>query len=237
MINDPIVQSRHTMANAYEIQAVPVLISYLHVTTSFPAKETWLRAVEANFYSSWPGISLPRVRRHLTEPEPTTFGHLKLIRKIIRSTQPKPVPPPTIPRSTVHNIDVNVVDTKDLASNPELKNLIASNPELKNLIATDLPVRYPIISARGHKYIFVMYDFDTNYINAIPITSRKSCELVRGFTECYDSLKNNSLPTRLLHLDNEVSHEFIATIDQNRLAYQLASPGDHRLNEAERAIF
>ena len=81
-----------------------------------------------------------------------------------------------------------------------------------------------------------MYDYESNYSNAIPITSRKSCELVRAFTKCYDSLQKNGHTARLLHLDNEVSHELIATIEKNRLAYQLAFPGDHRLNEAERAI-
>ena len=83
------------------------------------------------------------MRRHLTEPEPTTFGHLKMIRKNIRSTEPKPIPEPesepSPPRSTVHNVGVNVIATDD----------IHSNPELKNLIATDLPGRYPITSARG----------------------------------------------------------------------------------------
>jgi len=62
MIDDPIVPCHHTPSNAYEIQAAPVLIAYLHATAGFPAKETWLRAVEANFYSSWPGILPPRVR-------------------------------------------------------------------------------------------------------------------------------------------------------------------------------
>jgi len=51
MIDDLIV------ANAYEIHAVPVLISYIHATAGFLAKETWLRAIEAILYSSWPGIS------------------------------------------------------------------------------------------------------------------------------------------------------------------------------------
>jgi len=126
VIDDPIVPCHHTAAKAYEIQAVQVLIAYLHAAARFSAKETWLRVVEANVYSSWPGISLPRLRRHLTEPEPTTFGHLKLIRKDIRSTQPKPIPPATPPR-TVHNVGVNVIDTETLASNPELKNLIATS--------------------------------------------------------------------------------------------------------------
>ena len=228
-IDDPIV---HTAANVYEIKTVPALIAYLHAAAGFPAKETWLRAIEANFYSTWPAITPARVRRHLIEPEPTTFGHLKMIRKNIRSTKPAPIPEPepdpepSSPRSTIHNVGVNVIDTDD----------IQSNPELKNLIATDLPGRYPITSARGHKYIFVMYDYDSNYINAVPIASRKAADLVRAFTECYGMLTKNGLSARLLHLDNEISHDLIKAIETNRLDYQLASPGDHRLNEAERAI-
>jgi hypothetical protein len=54
---------------------------------------------------------------------------------------------------------------------------------LENLIAMYLAGRYPIPSAHGHKYIMVMYDFDYNYINAVPIKSQKSSELVGAFKE------------------------------------------------------
>ena len=53
--------------------------------------------------------------------------------------------------------------------------------------------------------MFVMFNFDTNNIKAVPIMSRKSCELVRAFEECYDTLKKNDLTARLLRLDNEFS--------------------------------
>ena len=67
MIDNPIVPWRHTAANTYKIQANPAPIAFLHAAAGFPAKETWLHVVEANFYSSLSGISPPRVRRHLTE--------------------------------------------------------------------------------------------------------------------------------------------------------------------------
>jgi hypothetical protein len=38
---------------------------------------------------------------------------------------------------------------------------------LENLIAMDSARRYPITSACGHKYIMVMYDFDSNQISEI----------------------------------------------------------------------
>ena len=237
-------------ASAYTQKTVPLMIAFLHAAAGYPRKQTWLRAIEAGYFDTWPGITAQRVRRYLIEPDVTTLGHQKMISSNIRSTKNKkeikpkekmedekqqtsrdqfdeePLPPPTSPRSSVHDVGVYIVDAHEATNRPELKNLIAS----------DLPGRYPITSARGHKYLFVMYDFDSNYINAVPIKSRKSCELVRGFTECYELLKKNGLTARMLRLDNEVSKELIATIENNELTYQLASPGDHRLNHAERAI-
>ena len=135
------------------------------------------------------------------------------------------MPPPTDlinpkPRSKIHDVGCIIMDDK----------------ELRNLIAMDLPGRFPITSARGYKYIFVMLDYDSDYINAIPMTSRKTSEMLRCFKECYDDHKNAGLTARLLRLDNEVSQQLINEFNTQRLEYQLASPGDHRLNPAERAI-
>ena len=154
---------------------------------------------------------------------------MKMLRKNFRSTRlqvnrtdaPEPtLPPPQSPRTKVHNVGVFCVDTADL----------------KNLAAMDLTGRFPVTSARGHKYIFIMYDFDNNYINAVPIVSRKSHVLVEAFKTCYEELKAKNLTARLLRLDNEISKDLIAAIEAENLEYQLVSPGDHRLNHAERAI-
>ena len=77
---------------------------------------------------------------------------------------------------------------------------------------------------------------DSNCINAIPITSRKTPELIRAFKECHKELQNAGLTARLLKLDNEVSKALIKVITDTGLQYQLVSPGDHRQNPAERAI-
>jgi hypothetical protein len=82
----------------------------------------------------------------------------------------------------------------------------------------------------------VFYDYDVNYINAIPIKSQKSSELVNAFNVCYDKLRKRGFEARVLRLDNEISKELIIAIENEGLQYQIASPGDHRLNDAERAI-
>lgn len=35
---------------------------------------------------------------------------------------------------------------------------------------------------RGHQYVFLMYNYDSNYIDVEPIKSRKSEDILRGFT-------------------------------------------------------
>jgi len=51
-----------------------------------------------------------------------------------------------------------------------------------------------------------------------------------------DSWKNAGITPILHYLDNVVSNKLIVTIKEKKLQYQLASPHDHRLNPAERAI-
>jgi hypothetical protein len=82
----------------------------------------------------------------------------------------------------------------------------------------------------------VMYDFDSNYINVVPIKSRKSSELVAAFKECYDDLKRRGFEAQVLRLDNEISAELLAAILAEGLSYQIFSPNDYRLNHAERHI-
>ena len=137
---------------------------------------------------------------------------------------------PTAPKQDrAHNLRVRAIRTDTIEDS------INTN-QLKALLATDLPGRYPVTSARGHKYLFIMYDYDANYIHATPIKSRKAEELVRGFSESYKVLTKHGIRAKEVRLDNEISHEFKDHLESINLSYQLVSPGDHRANPAERAI-
>ena len=134
-----------TAASAYEIRNVPALISYLHATAGWIPKETLLDGINNNFYRSWPGLTAPRVQRHLKKQEITVFGHQKLVRKGIRPRKKKR-------RSKIHDVGVALFDPKD-------------DDDMKNLIAMDLPGRFPTTSASGNKYIFVMVDYDSDFFS------------------------------------------------------------------------
>ena len=152
------------------------------------------------------------------------MGHLQMIREHIQSTQPKQrAPKMESPRSKKHKVGIFSLDLSKLREDEDLRNLIAS----------DLPGRYPVTSGRGHNYIFIMYDYDSNLIWGIPLTSRKTECIMAAFEECYSTLRKQGFQAITHRLDNEVSNKFTARVEKEGLDYQLASPGNHRLNQAE----
>ena len=108
--------------------------------------------------------------------------------------------------------------------------------ELNGMIATDQTGRFPITSMRGMKYIMCLYNYDANGILAEAIKSRESASLVEGYDAMYKRLIAAGIKPVIQRLDNEASEILIEAITTKGLKYQLASPHDHRLNPAERAI-
>ena len=112
--------------NAYEIKSVSSLINYLHcVAISVPISQ-WYEAVRKGFFTTWPGLSTKRIKRHCTKKINTAKGHMRLVPSNIRSTRLKPLKK----RSKNHQVGVFLVDDNNM----------------KNLIAMDFAGRYPVTS-------------------------------------------------------------------------------------------
>ena len=106
----------------------------------------------------------------------------------------------------------------------------------KNTVAIDLPGRYPTTSSAGHKYIFIMYDLDSNYIKAVPMKSRETSEMLRCYQEGYNFFSKAGFKPVLVKANNELSNRLKDEILSQGLNYEMVSPGDHRQLPAERAI-
>ena len=50
--------------------------------------------------------------------------------------------------------------------------------DYKRQIATDLTGKFPVTSNRGNKYLFVLYDYDSNCILICPMKSRADSEFI-----------------------------------------------------------
>jgi hypothetical protein len=146
-----------------------------------------------------------------------------MIRKGIRPTTNKPtieeimeeeiepepeLVPPRTSKDRKHYVDIESMKSE----------------ELKGISATDLPGRFPITSAQGNAYVMVMYDTDSNAIQAVPIRSRKKEELVRGYNEMTEELRKAGIIPILHRLDNETSTDLIKAIEERKTGYQIASP-------------
>ena len=66
---------------------------------------------------------------------------------------------------------------------------------------------------RGHKYIYLMYDFDSNYIQGLQIKSRKTENIIEAFETCVSVLIKAGFTPRVLRLDNEISKTLIEAIE------------------------
>ena len=118
----------------------------------FPPLITFNSAINCGAYHTWPGLTVKRVNTLLSLSPCTAMGHLHVVKQGIQLTHTQPHT-----RKKWHKVGVMTFD----------------NIELKHIISTDIPGRYPIKSAKGRKYIFIMVDYDSNYIYAIPIKSRR----------------------------------------------------------------
>ena len=188
------------------------LIDFLHGCTFSPVKSTWLSAVKANFFTTWPGLTYDRISRNLHEAEATTKGHLD---QEMTGIQPSSANPDSTQRTNNIMVDIQPITGKTYS---------------------DLTGRFPTISSRGNQYIFIMYDYDSNAILAEPMKNRTSPELVRACSALHSLLIKRGLQPKFHVLDNEASVALQDAITNNKIEFQLAPPHIHRRNAAERAI-
>ena len=62
-----------------EFKTKPEAIHYYHVATGFPTKSTWMEAIKAGNFMSWPSLTADAARKHFPESEETQKGHMRTL--------------------------------------------------------------------------------------------------------------------------------------------------------------
>ena len=202
------------------------LIHFLHAACFSPSPSTWIQAIKRNFFLGWPGLTVEAVRKYLISSPSTHKGHLDQTQKNQASTKSESTPHGSsfdIPLCELDNVKHHVVSATILNNTP-------------GRIYTDQTGRFPVTSALRNKYIFVLYDHDSNAIMTEPLKSREGISIVNAFEKLTDILIKKGLQPRLQILDNEASTQLKEAITKRNITYQLAPPHIHRRNAAERAI-
>jgi hypothetical protein len=200
-------------------------IAFLHAAAGYPVQSTWTQAIDKGFFATWPGLTTAAVTRHLPKSLVTALGHMDQTRANSRSTKPKDAPakpPPTHsdnPDSTErrHYIYVDCQPTT-------------------GQIFSDLPGRFLTPSSRGHNYLLVVYDYDSNAILAEPMKNRQGKSIVAAYQTIHTLLVSRGLRPILQRLDNEASSLLRNFLQKEHIDFQLVPPHNHRRNAAERAI-
>ena len=209
------------------------LCEFLHSALFSPTLSTLEQALKNGFLNSFPGLTLKTIRKYLPLSEATCKGHLNQEKMGTMSSKASPSGPFKFkPPSVNPHIDVKTDNTFERTMNFMVD--IFEPPTGKTY--SDQTGKFPCISSRGYKYIFVLYDYDSNHIFAEPLKSRDTKEIIQAFTKIHDFLKSRGLKPLFHTLDNECSILFQQALTDNQVNFQITPPYMHRRNAAERAI-
>jgi hypothetical protein len=123
-------------------------------------------------------------------------------------------------RKSIRSTQIN--DNDDLeppqeANNPKTHLLFAAIIDTGK-IYTDQTGRFPVTSSKGHKYVLILYDFDTSVILTEPLKNRTASEILRAYSTLVTYLRNRGFQPCIHWLGNEASNLLMEyTIKPNKL--------------------
>jgi hypothetical protein len=211
-------QNTEKANKVYDLPSISQTVKYLHAAAGFPTEETWIKAIKAGNYATWPTITPSTVRRHFPESDETQQGHMKRQRQGVRSTRVRDETESNVPAT------------------PKTKEVYIKVHNATETMHTDQTGRFPATSSKGNQYIMVLVEVDGNFIDAEPMKNKSEGAMIKAYKALWDRLTSSGTVKPKTHiLDNEASAEFKREIQKN-CAIQLVPPDNHRRNLAERAI-
>jgi hypothetical protein len=73
--------------SAQNKKKLPDLVQYIHRASFSPVIKTWTQAINAGFFTTWPGFTSALVRKHVSKSVATAKVHLRQDRKNVQSTK------------------------------------------------------------------------------------------------------------------------------------------------------
>jgi hypothetical protein len=82
-------KQNESINSVYEISKVYDMIQYLHAAAGSLVPSTFVKAIKAGNFTTWPTLTPEHVNKYLKKSEATVKGHLNQTRKNVRSTKPR----------------------------------------------------------------------------------------------------------------------------------------------------
>ena len=196
---------------------------------------TWLDAIKAGHYASWPGLMLNNTNKYCPSANKTILGHLVKGRQGVCSTRRRrrgarsPANPATMPAPTG-------VTSENQLSHQTSKELHIQVRHISKLY-NDVTGRFLVQARSGNQYVMIAYHCDLNVILACPFNSSKGVHRLRAYNAIMERLKIRGHHIDLQVLDNEANvayHQLIT--DKCKADFQLVPTNIQRRNAAKCAI-
>jgi hypothetical protein len=162
----------------------------MHTICGYPVKLTWLKAIKAGNYMSWPMLTERNVQKYYPETIETAKGHLNQTRKNAWSTKVKATPLETCDTSLFHGKKVCDVYTQTYM--------------VRKTMFSNQTGQFPIQSLHGNKYIMVMVEINSNAILIEPMKNQDA-KMIWAYNALLLRLKWAGIVPKKHVLDNEVS--------------------------------
>lgn len=228
-------------ANAMHLSATPAeLVAFAHAALFSPAISTLTTALDRNYITGFPGLTKTLLKKHPPISDAMVKGHLDQVRKNSNSTKSTR----TVAFTDLSNVPpaLRLDDGPDdsfpapLTSGDRTHHCYAATFEAQGQVHSDQTGRFVIPSSQGVNYLMVVYSYDANYIHVEPMKNKSAPELVSAYKRAFAALCKAGLRPKLQRLDNECSALLKQFLSDESIDFQLAPPGIHRRNAAERAI-
>ena len=202
----------------------PDLLKHSHAALFSPTLSTLTAALQNGLLNGFRGLTLTNLKKYPPTSMAMHKGHLDQTRANQNST-----------KSTQHKKSPSLQPltngTKTLSCYAKVTSF---TPQAQT--HSDQTGKFPVTSKQGNKYVFVLYDYDSNSIQVRPLKNREANSILSAFKSCHQVLSQAGLKPKLHRLDNECSAVLKEYLIDNEVDYQLVPPGIHRRNAAKKAI-
>jgi hypothetical protein len=193
---------------------------YFYAVVGFPVKETFLDAVRARNYATWPGLTTTLIAKHFSDLDETQKGHMKGQRKGVRSTRAKPAYKIKIKPGTED-------PPQKLVGIKKMDDIFVKIYKLAEEIHMDQTGAFLVTSQQGYWYIMVGIHIDANYIFCKLMKNRMEGTMITAYQKIVDRMEMAGLGLKHHWLDNECSENFKTCIKKNNMTWELVPPDCH----------
>ena len=203
------------------------MVAFMHAAFFSPALSTLEKAMQKGYLPNIPGFTTTTLKKHPPQSAAMIKGHLDQTRQNVRSTK----------NTTENNEEDEFYPLQLTLPNDEQANYCyATIFSQSGKMYSDQTGNFFQASSKGNLLIMVLYDYDSNAILAEPLKNRKAETILAAYEKMHRFLKSKGMKPKIQVLDNECSQQLKDYMVTNNIKYQLAAPGQHRTNAAERAI-